>query len=76
MRSLNSGISPVLTVRAPSTLVSKVDERRHTLGLTMSQFLREALRVAVGDRCCMTPDTTDPSSPPACNCKPRKGGTE
>jgi hypothetical protein len=75
MRSLNTGTSPVIMTRAPHTLLAKVEERRRSLGLTRSAFFREALRVAVGDRCCMTPWTADPFHANACSCKPRKGGT-
>lgn len=74
MRSLNKGTSPVITVRAPLTLVEKVEARRRSLGMTRSVFLREALRVAVGERCCIEPWVADPFSS-NCTCKPRKGGT-
>lgn len=75
MRSLNKGLSPVVTARVPLPLVHKVEEHRSKLGLTWSAFLREALRVAVGERCCMTPWVVDPFSTGACTCNPRKGGT-
>ena len=75
MRSLNKGLSPVVTARVPLPLISKVEEHRSKLGITWSAFLREALRVAVGERCCMTPYTTDPFHADACSCNPRRGGT-
>lgn len=74
MQSLNRGESPIITVRAPSTLVSRVDERRRNLGLTRSQFMRRALAVALGDRCCVAAKFNDPFSDNGCSCSDRKGG--
>lgn len=67
MKTLDTGTSPVLTVRAPRPLIRRVDEHRRPLGLTRSAYLREALRVALGDRCCLAP---------GCTCDAPKGGAE
>jgi hypothetical protein len=53
MQSLGSGISPNMNVRVPSDIRLEVKRRAAQLGVSEARYVRAALDVALGDRCCV-----------------------
>ena len=54
MQSLERGASPTLNVRVPKALLDKIDSRSGTGRGARAEFVREALRLATGEICCLS----------------------
>ena len=53
MQSLDTGVSPNMNVRVPSSTREEVKRRAEQLGVPEARYVRAALDVAIGNLCCV-----------------------
>lgn len=69
MQSLDTGTSPNLNVRVPRSLDDKITRAAGDVRGAKAEFVREALRMAVGEICCLSAYW---GTPQACRHEPCK----
>jgi len=62
MKPLSDGESPVITVRVPAEIKDALKERARQYHRSYSEFIRIALDVSLGKRCCIGSLGGDPFS--------------